>query len=393
MTTAPRGVPSRGMGAMLTDPRYRRLHATIIAAAVLLHLAMHYATYIPALRDTFSDLPYFRLHVLHEAEFLLIVSYAGIVFRLKGGLTVLAVTAITSIPFILTPYFFDRAPRPDEIHDLTIQVAAILLMGGLIVLMYEIETRRRQTEAAMSSLRESDRVRTNFVSMASHELRNPLTVLYGFSELLMREGASEDQRRDWAGRMHRQIERLTHMVDDLLSVSRIESGKITVMRERVDIAPIVQEAVRMTAPTSEDDDIRVDIPANISPVSGDREKLVQVLINLVSNAVKYSPNGGQVTVSVREDRDRGKVLVSVEDKGIGISPEDQAQLFTLFYRVRRVETDNIQGNGLGLYIVKSLVDLMGGDISVKSESGKGSVFSFTLPLWQAEAPAATGSGV
>ncbi len=104
----------------LASPRYRTSHAVIITLALFLHLALHYATYVPALREPLGNLPYFRLHVLHEAEFLLIVLYAALVFRIKGGLTAVAVTAVTSVPFLLTPYIFGRDPRPDEIRDLAI---------------------------------------------------------------------------------------------------------------------------------------------------------------------------------------------------------------------------------------------------------------------------------
>ena len=135
----------------LTEPCNRKKHAVIIAAALIAHLFLHYATYIPALREPFGALPYFRLHVLHEAEFLFIVVYAALVFRLKGGLTAVAVTAVTSIPFILTPYIFGRSPRPDEIRDLAIQVAFILLMGTLITIFYEAVARGSQRRLALAA--------------------------------------------------------------------------------------------------------------------------------------------------------------------------------------------------------------------------------------------------
>ncbi|MBI2165210.1 MAG: hypothetical protein HYU29_02250 [Chloroflexi bacterium] len=132
------------------EPRYRKAHLAILGVALLLHLAFHYATYYPPWRTAFGNLPYFRLHVLHEAEFLLIIFYAALVFRLKGGLTAVAITAITSIPFALTPYIFGRSPRPDELRDLVIQVVFILLMGVAISVLYEIVGRERERRLAFA---------------------------------------------------------------------------------------------------------------------------------------------------------------------------------------------------------------------------------------------------
>lgn len=139
-----------GLADVLTNPRYRTLHAVIITVALLLHLSLHYATYYPPLREPLGNLPYFRLHVLHEAEFLLIVVYTTIVFRLTGGIAALVVTAISSIPFIMTPYLFDRPPRPGEIRDLAIEVGFILVMGALIVLLYETVARERERRIALA---------------------------------------------------------------------------------------------------------------------------------------------------------------------------------------------------------------------------------------------------
>ena len=129
--------------SFLTSPRYRTLHVVIITVALLVHLAFHYATYYPPLREPLAGLPYFRLHSLHEAEFVFIIVYASLVFRLMGGLIAIIITAISSIPFAVTPYIFGRAPKTDELRDLVIQVDFILLMSFAIVLLYEFVARER----------------------------------------------------------------------------------------------------------------------------------------------------------------------------------------------------------------------------------------------------------
>lgn len=141
----------RSLANFLTDPRYRVPHAAVITAALLIHLSFHYAVYIPALRTPLGGLPYVKLHVLHEAEFVLIIVYAALVFRLKGGIAAVAISGISSIPFLLTPYIFGRDPREGEIRDLIIQVVFILLMGVLITLLYESVARLREGRIALAS--------------------------------------------------------------------------------------------------------------------------------------------------------------------------------------------------------------------------------------------------
>lgn len=139
----------RNLATFLTNPQNKRLHAVVIGLALVVHLALHYATYLPALRTALDGLPYFKLHALHEAEFLLIVVYAGIVFRLRGGLMAVGISAVTSVPFLLTPYIFGRQPREGEITDLVIQVVFVLTMGLLMVLLQESVTRSREVRLAL----------------------------------------------------------------------------------------------------------------------------------------------------------------------------------------------------------------------------------------------------
>jgi signal transduction histidine kinase len=364
----------------LIDPRYKRVHFIIIAAALVLHLSLHYATYVPFLRSPLGDLPYFRLHILHEAEFLLIVAYAGVVLGLRAGIAAVVITGVTSVPFILTPFIFGREPDPGEIRDLTLQVGFILIMGLMMVLLYDRDQRRRLAEQDKESLREMDRMRNNFMSMAAHELRTPMTTVMGFADLLASKELPDDQRIEWAGHIGAQAKRLHNLIEELLNVSRIAAGKLEVDLQPQGVESIANAALASVGYTPTHP-IYLDIPDDLPEVSADRDKLLQVLVNLLSNAIKYSPNGGEIWLTARPTAD-GHVKIDIQDQGLGISEEDQAKLFTGFYRVQRPETEKIPGTGLGLSIVRSLIELMGGRVNVDSELGKGSTFSVALPAWR-----------
>lgn len=376
----------------LFDPRYRRLHVIFIAVALALHLAMHYATYWAPSRELVAGLPYFRMHVLHEAEFLLVVAYAGVVVGLWGGLIAIAVTGLTSIPFIAGPLIMPTAYGRATVEDQALQVGLVMFMGLMITLLYDRDKRRRQAEQDALMLREVDRVKNNFMSMAAHELRTPLTTLFGFSELLLTREVPPDQQRRWLESIYGETRRLTALVDDLLNVARIESGKLAVQTERLNAAQVVVDAVQSLGGVSAKHTLSVQLPPGLPDIRGDQDKLVQVMNNLLSNAMKYSPAGGQVIVTARLAPDGANVEFGVRDHGIGIAPEDQVRLFSTFYRVRRRETERVPGTGLGLYIVKSLVELMGGRVWLDSAVGKGSAFTFTVPLWEALEQAASGPG-
>ncbi len=370
------------------DPRRRRMHVSIISVMLILHLATHYATYVPAIREVVGSFPYFRLHALHEAEFLLIIAYAAVALGLRGGLWAIGITAVTSVPFILTPVIFGREPRPGEIAELTTQVAVILLMGLLITMLVHLDRLRRQAEDRSQMEREVAQTRANFLSMAAHELRTPLTAVSGFAELLQSGRASERQQRDWVGTIAEQTTRMRALVDDLLSLSRTESTAIN--PERLHALELAGDALTAIGPVPPTHHIAVDIPPDLTPVAADRLRASQVLVNLLSNAIKYSPQGGVVRLSAGLAED-GHARISVADPGMGISAEDQERLFGTFFRAPDAVASGIPGTGLGLYITKRLVEAMGGQLGLQSTPGRGSKFSFTLPVWnealaQASAP-------
>ncbi len=376
----------------LLDPRRRGLHIAFIAVALVVHTATHYATFIPVLREPLADLPYFRLHVLHEAEFLLIVAYAGVVLGLRGGLVATLITAVTSVPFILMPYVFGRDPRPGEIRDLVIQVVFVLLMGLAITLLYDRDKRRRDAEGHSERLRDLDRTRSNFLSMAAHELRSPMTSVAGFSELLLKRDTSLEQQRDWLRVINEESRRMTGLLEELLDVSQMERGKLEFRDEELDLPQAVKEALDSLGEPLVGHRIVVDVPNGLPPARGDQGKLVQMLVNLMSNAVKYSPSGGEVRVAASPLAD-GTVRIAVSDQGMGVPESARERLFSPFYRVESDGTKRIPGTGLGLYIVKSLVETMGGNVSLDSVVGQGSTFSLTLPAWSGDGEASMDAGL
>ena len=232
--------------------------------------------------------------------------------------------------------------------------------------------------------KELQKRRDAFVSIASHELRTPMTTIMGFSELLLNNDMPEASRREWLERIYQNSRVLSAIVDDMLDVSRIQSGKLALNMAHLELRDVVDDVLAGLRPENKLHEFLIEIPADTPKVVADREKLDQVFINLLTNAVKYSPHGGPVTISARHEGDRERVVVEVADRGIGIAPEDREQLFTAFHRIRRTETQGIRGTGLGLSIVSGLVQMMRGEVWVDSELDRGSSFFFSLPLRSVE---------
>ncbi|MGC9348071.1 MAG: sensor histidine kinase [Anaerolineae bacterium] len=244
---------------------------------------------------------------------------------------------------------------------------------GHVVVMQEI-----------THLKELDRLKSEFVSTVSHDLRTPLTTIQGYIELLDRVGSLNEQQTDFINRALRSLNHITDLISDLLDIGRIEAGYDLEMR-----ALRMDELVRTTAEAatvqarSQGIHLFIDVPASPLRTWGNARRLRQVLENLISNALKYNRPNGWVNVEAR--RDEGHIVVSVSDSGIGISAEDQARIFERFYRVQSPETEDVYGTGLGLAIVKSVVEKHKGRVWVESTPGEGSTFAFLLPLHEAPA--------
>lgn len=243
---------------------------------------------------------------------------------------------------------------------------------GYVVVMQDI-----------THLKELERLKNEFVSTVSHDLRSPLTSIRGFVDLIEMTGPLTDQQKDFVAKIRNGVTDITGLIEELLDLGRIEGG-VAFESAPVKMDEIITETTENLQghAASKHQRLQVLVPDDLPTVFGNRLRLSQVVSNLVGNAIKYTPNGGDIIVWAEEQNKQ--VLVSVQDSGIGISAEDQTKLFRKFYRVRSRDTEDIPGTGLGLAITKTIVEKHEGRIWVESELGKGSTFTFLLP---AHAPA------
>lgn len=273
-------------------------------------------------------------------------------------------------------------PRPvTEVHgfqspDSVFRVRAAPLEGDRVLLTFVDITQARLAE----------RMRVDFVANASHELRTPLATLLGFIETLQGPAAQDEPARQrFLEIMQREAQRMSRLIDDLLSLSRIELDKYVPPRGRVALSGVAHDVIRALSHRLDRDGrvVEVAMGADLPEVVGDRDQLVQVLHNLVSNAQKYGRRGTPIRIAAerveRSPRVGPMVRVSVEDEGDGIAPEHLPRLTERFYRVDSSRSRAVGGTGLGLAIVKHIVERHRGDLSIASRLGVGTVVSFTLP--------------
>lgn len=235
-------------------------------------------------------------------------------------------------------------------------------------------------------LEELSEMKTEFVSIVSHELRTPLTSIMGFAQTLRGDIANldEEERDDFLGIIEQESNRLLVMINDLLDMSRMEAGRpLPVNYAKVDLRKLAEHVVRFQSVTTTAHAFRFDFPQEDLLVEADRDKVEQILTNLVSNAIKYSPKGGEIVIGGQAED--GRYVLYVKDRGMGMSEEETAQLFERYQRIDRDSIKGIRGTGLGLYLARALVEVHGGEVWVESTPGKGSTFSFSLPRRRPEA--------
>jgi len=233
----------------------------------------------------------------------------------------------------------------------------------------------------VSELRRLQRIRAEFIDNLSHELRTPLTTISLLAETAARDAESASPKlRERIAKIEVETGHLTQMVNELLDLSRIESGTVRLMLDDVDLVKVARSTAERLRMFAERQGLQIDLdaPERVSPVRGDEDRLGQVLVNLLHNAVKFSPDGGRIVVGVREDP--GEIRVWVRDPGIGVPRGDLARIFERFYKVDRARVRGRGGTGLGLSIARHVVESHGGRIWVESEEGSGSTFIFTVPL-------------
>ncbi|AKJ01421.1 PAS domain S-box-containing protein [Archangium gephyra] len=272
----------------------------------------------------------------------------------------------------------ERYSRPQRLGDTIV---------GRVWTYRDVTVERRaqaESERLLREAREAVRVRDDFLSIASHELKTPLTPLKLHLQVLKHRMASgQPVPAQHVEKALAQVARLSGLINDLLDTSRIQAGRLELRHEPVSLGALTQEVLADLRSISPHRSLDYEEPAEPLLIQGDRGRLAQVLVNLLENALKYSPTGG--TIRVRLERDGAQALISVSDSGIGIPPDQKAHLFERFFRARNAPISGFGGLGLGLYICRDIVERHGGRIWVESEVGQGSTFHVTLPVLEDEA--------
>lgn len=248
-----------------------------------------------------------------------------------------------------------------------------------------LELELHQSKARADASAALSRAKDEMISMVSHEMRTPLASIVGFTELLATREVTADQRKEYLAVMLQEGHRLTALINDFLDLRRIEGGHLTMRYAPADIGALIKRAVELFG-RHEGMTIKTLLPENLPLVRADSDSIFRVIANLMSNASKYSPSGGTITVSA--DAVDGMVEVSVQDEGLGIPADALPHLFHKFYRIDTADRRAIKGTGLGLAISKNIVEAHGGKIGARSSgSGQGSVFFFTLPVGREQSQA------
>jgi signal transduction histidine kinase len=257
----------------------------------------------------------------------------------------------------------------------------------------ELDVRLDELAQANMRLYEMNRLKSDFLATVSHELRTPLNSIIGFSDVLGGIASLDDKQKRYAGNIQRSGTMLLEMINDILDLAKMEAGKMEVRPSEFKIGALVGAQCDMARPLAEKKniDLDYDISPSLPPLKQDQAKVQQILNNLLSNAIKFTPDGGRISVAALQDP-CGDLVLTVSDTGIGISPDDQSLVFEKFRQASGALPDGdamtreYSGTGLGLSIVRELCRLLGGDVTLESELGKGSVFSVRLPWILEEVP-------
>ncbi|MDD5561001.1 MAG: GAF domain-containing sensor histidine kinase [Candidatus Omnitrophica bacterium] len=244
----------------------------------------------------------------------------------------------------------------------------------------KVEERTRQLTETMEELKKISKRKSDFISSVSHELRTPLTSIKGYAAILLagKLGAIPDEIKERLAKINRHSDELVHMVNDLLDISRIESGKVNMHVETLELAPIVEKVADLLSEQFKAKNITFNmlIPEDCKKIMVDRSQIERVFINLIGNALKFTPENGSISVGVHCSNKT--IQVDVKDTGFGIPQEAQEKIFEEFYRVDNTINQGVKGTGLGLTLVKHIIEAHRGNIWVTSKLGEGATFSFTL---------------
>lgn len=245
-----------------------------------------------------------------------------------------------------------------------------------------VKERTRELEEANKALQRLNQMKTEFVSAVAHELRTPLTSIKGYATILSsgRLGEIKKEQKERLERINRHSHELVNLINDLLDIARIEAGKTTMKIEEINLNEVLKDVEELISPQAEEKKLRfvIDNRDRIEKIYADKIHLERVLVNLLGNALKFTPENGEIGIRIKKEEDA--VLFEIYDTGIGISEKDLDKIFDEFYRANNPINRERKGTGLGLSLVKRIIDAHGGKIWAKSKPGEGSQFFFTLPL-------------
>jgi signal transduction histidine kinase len=272
----------------------------------------------------------------------------------------------------------------DEFEDLShafnrMLRSLVAMQDQLRRVNHDLDRKVDELAQANMALHQTSQLKDDFLATMSHELRTPLNSILGFSEVLL-NGELTDKQKRWVQNIQSSGQRLLSLINDLLDLAKMEAGKMQLRVEEFSIHDVTERLLNMSRPLAEKKNLVLEgqVDPGIPPIRQDANKLQQILWNLLSNAIKFTPEGGRVIV--RAETDGAHLMLSVIDTGVGIADEDQELIFEKFRQAARPLTREQPGTGLGLSIVRELAKLLGGNVGLKSELGRGSTFTITLPL-------------
>ena len=270
----------------------------------------------------------------------------------------------------------------DRLIDSTILKSYAILIATVIIVLLLVSNNIKLFgyALAVSKLKEIDEMKDNFISMASHELRSPLTAIKGYLELFNddKEKKISQESQHYLENISSSIERLNLLVSDILEISRMEGNRIPINLSIVKPQPIIEKSVEEIRSQADRKGLAIEFSKeNLPDIKADPERVKQIFVNLLSNAIKYTEKG---KIEITAKKENKKLFITFADSGIGISAQEQVHLFQKFYRIKNEKTVKISGTGLGLWITRELARKMKGDISVESIEGVGSHFTVSFPL-------------
>ena len=230
-----------------------------------------------------------------------------------------------------------------------------------------------------NKLREKEHTQTNLINNIAHELRTPLSSILGFTRMLTSKKINEDKHKEIQEQINRAANRLAAIVTDFIEITRLQTEGWITNHERTDIGKIIKNAVQEFSPLNKKHNFLANISNNCPLIETDPKLVRQVLDNLITNSIKYSPNGGRIVILLNAPNKK-ELEISVKDEGLGIEEAEIPKIFNRFYRLKTTNTENIEGTGLGLAICKEIISILNGKIKVESKPNKGSTFTFTLPV-------------